>query len=373
MKIAILTLPLHTNYGGILQAYALQTVLERMGHSVNVLNTSVVKNIPAKWAWVFLKRIIKKKFLKKREIIFREHHEKKLYPILSQYTAPFIEKHIHQHIISKLDDVKESEYEVFIVGSDQVWNPYCFRPMWNTGMSDAFLAFVENKTCKKISYAASFGFEDWKISKKEIKECARLAKKFSALSVREKSGCILGKNHLDVNLEWVPDPTMILQREDYLKLIGNSFENGKNGLLNYILDESEEKQRLVVQIAEDFNLKPFRVNSKIENIFAPTEDRIQPPVEKWLAGFRDAKMVVTDSFHACIFSIIFNKPFVVYGNAGRGMARFESLLSFFDLTNNLIKSYKDYDKDNVNLKVDYSEKLNEFMNIGLSFLHSALK
>ena len=66
---------------------------------------------------------------------------------------------------------------------------------------------------------------------------------------------------------------------------------------------------------------PFRVNSKVENKKAPLQERIQPSVEQWLRGFYDTEFIVTDSFHACVFSILFNKPFIVVGNANRGMSR----------------------------------------------------
>ena len=72
-------------------------------------------------------------------------------------------------------------------------------------------------------------------------------------------------------------------------------------------------------------------------------ERIQPPMESWLKGFYDAKFVMTDSFHACVFSIIFNKPFIVYANKQRGYARFQSLLKMFGLENRLIYKIEDYD------------------------------
>ena len=74
----------------------------------------------------------------------------------------------------------------------------------------------------------------------------------------------------------------------------------------------------------------------------PLSERIQTPVEVWLRGFMDAKFVVTDSFHACVFSILFNKPFIAYGNVGRGMDRFYSLLDIFGLRDRLITSHTTY-------------------------------
>ncbi len=82
--------------------------------------------------------------------------------------------------------------------------------------------------------------------------------------------------------------------------------------------------------------QPFRVNSRVEDINAPLAERVQPPVEQWLRGFIDSRFVITDSFHACVFSIIFNKPFIAVTNRGRGVSRFRSLLSMFGLESRLL-------------------------------------
>ena len=76
----------------------------------------------------------------------------------------------------------------------------------------------------------------------------------------------------------------------------------------------------------------------VENPTASIEDRIQKPVELWLNGFREAKYVITDSFHACVFSMIFNKPFAVLPNNFRGLSRFETLLKTFGLDDRVVKN-----------------------------------
>ena len=112
-----------------------------------------------------------------------------------------------------------------------------------------------------------------------------------------------------------------------------------------------EKTALVNKIAEEKHLVPFRVNSMIENPMSPLNERIQPPVEQWLRGFYDAAFVVTDSFHACVFSILFNKPFIVFGNYERGIGRFISLFEFFNI-NNVLISKQHY---NIRPELDYIE------------------
>ena len=372
MKIGILTLPLHTNYGGILQAYALQTVLERMGHNVEVLNKSQRKRLPAKWGLVFLKRVIKKYVLGRKVRVFAEFYHNKYYPIMSKNTQPFIEKYIKQRLLPSLKVIERKDYDAIVVGSDQVWRPCCFRPMWGASMEQAFLDFSKLWNVRRIAYAASFGSDLWEYNSQETEECKKLAKLFSIISVREQSGVSLCKDYLSADAVVVPDPTMLLSKDDYIKLIESSnVPQSAGNLLCYVLDETPEKRDLVELVSKEKNLRPFRVNSKIEDHFAPVEERVQPPVEQWLRGFYDADFVVTDSFHACVFSIIFEKPFIVYGNVSRGMARFESLLSLFGLECNLITSLSDY-KEGCGKKVASLEVIDSFREKGLLTLKQGL-
>lgn len=110
-------------------------------------------------------------------------------------------------------------------------------------------------------------------------------------------------------------------------------------------------------------MKPFAVNSKAEHAERMKKRQVQPSVEQFLRGFYDAKVIVTDSFHACVFSILFNKPFVVYGNKERGMTRFHSLLKLFGLEKQLICSLDEYydaifdiDWDRVNIILGEQKK-----------------
>ena len=372
MKIGVLTLPLHTNYGGILQAYALQTVLERMGHCVEVLNLPQIKTLPSKWPIVFAKRLVKKVIFHKKCFIFAEFRHNKYYPLLSKNTQQFIDSYVNQRMIWSLNEVKEKDYDAIVVGSDQIWNPSCFRSMWNADMETAFLGFTEKWNIKRVAYAASFGKDEWMYSKEETEKCIELAKKFVCLSVREKSGVDLCLNQLKVSADIVPDPTLLLGKDFYIDLVKKAKVKKSSGeLLCYILDESAEKNELIRAVARDRNLVPFRVNSKIEDAFASIEERVQPSVEQWLQGFCDAKYVVTDSFHACVFSIIFGKPFIVYGNKMRGLTRFTSLLSFFGIESNLITSLSEYSKDKVGL-IAPIELVNHFRNKGSDFLKKGL-
>jgi exopolysaccharide biosynthesis predicted pyruvyltransferase EpsI len=129
-------------------------------------------------------------------------------------------------------------------------------------------------------------------------------------------------------------------------------------IMVYMLDRTEEKEQFVNSMSKHLHLDTFIANSDVDNRKLPQEKRVQPPVEEWLRGFKDAEYVITDSFHACVFSIIFKKQFVVLGNKERGMSRFESLLKRFGLedrlmqTDNIPTDIPDIDYSTVEPKVE---------------------
>lgn len=377
MKIGILTLPLHTNYGGILQAYALQTVLERMGHEVVIIekekkqrNSIPLWKLPIAYAY----RLLKKMFVDHKTVIRREVVDAKERPIMSRNVQTFIERYVHVHRVKTLEDIKATDFSAIIVGSDQIWRPRYFSRMVDTNLRNAFLEFCAGWNMIRIAYAASFGVDWWEFPEEETSSLSWLANRFDMITVREESGVELCKKKLDVEAHQVLDPTLLLQRDDYIKLIDKSGKTRSSGnLLCYILDTTPEKKGLIERVAREKQLHPFYINAESFDRSFSLEERIYKPVEDWLRGFRDAEFVVTDSFHACVFSLLFNKPFCVVGNKKRGMARFVSLLHTFGQEYRLVNDIKDlckneqiYDKPNVDsLILSMKER-------SLIFLHKAL-
>lgn len=370
MKIGILTLPLHTNYGGILQAYALQTVLGHMGHSVVILDHSPYKHLSWwKLPLAYCKRFIKKFFLGKDIRIVYEPWFNKMYPIISQNTQPFIDKYLNRKEVNNLCKLSANDFDAIVVGSDQIW-----RPLYYSRIENAYLKFAKGWKVKRIAYAASFGTDKKEYTAKQIGECSKLIKLFDYISVREDSGVELCWDYFQVKAEHLLDPTMLLSKDDYQKFIKQAGTSKSPGnMLVYLLDETEDKRALVNKIAREQSLLPFRVGSKVEDVAAPLEERIQPPVEQWLRGFYDAKFVMTDSFHACVFSILFGKPFVVYGNKKRGLARFESLLRQFDLEDCLVESSTDYKNIDMNKIQKTVQTLDDLKKQSYQYIEKALR
>lgn len=345
MRIGILTLPLHTNYGGILQAYALQTVLERMGHKVVVFDTHNEYSLPPLWKLplCFAKRIVMK-CLGKSQNVFLERHLNHERHVIAQYIQPFVDNHIHRKVICNFSTLEEKDYDAIVVGSDQVWRAFYFSGSWlHLKLENAYLAFAKDWNIKRIAYAASFGTDDWEYTDEETLNCKELVKEFDAVSVREESGVYLCNNKFDVTAQHVLDPTMLLSIDDYISIFQKeNTPKSKGNLLNYVLDENEEINLLIGKVAAEKQLIPFAVNNLFESDETiPLQYRIKISVEAWLRGFYDAEFVITDSFHACVFSILFKKQFVVVGNKERGMSRFESLLKIFDLKDRLVDANVD--------------------------------
>ena len=376
MRIAILTLPLHTNYGGILQAYALQTVLKRMGHEVLLLEKErdIHKSL-IRQGLSYGKYLINRYLLQKKIIYQTPKRQNTERRIREQHTQQFIQNHINTYHIKSLEEVQIANFDAVVVGSDQVWRHKYFTGLYDSHIDNAFLHFCQDAHIKRIAYAASFGTDEWEYSERETKECARLLQLFDRVSVREKSGMELCESKLHrADAQHVLDPTLLLDKEEYIALTKQAKTKKSPGnLMCYILDNDEEKQGLIRRIAQERGLKPFYANSKVEDPNASLSESIQPPVEEWLQAFVDAEFVITDSFHACVFSIIFEKPFIVIGNYERGLSRFTSLLEMFGITHHLIYTANEYNShSSYSLsKVTY-ELYQQAKKQSLDFLTSAL-
>ena len=364
MRIGIVTLPLHTNYGGILQAFALQTVLKRLGHDAKVinLNRKPTKLSFAKKMKFFVRRVLSSA---KHMRVFETYSLSSLqqsnyakFAIKTQNTQKFVDKYIDCfYVNSYRKDIKPSDFDAFVVGSDQIWSNYHGTAI-DGSVVNAFLPFITKRGIIKLSYAASFGKDNWEYTKTETQLAQKAVKAFKAVSVREHSGINLCKQYLDVTAQQHLDPTMLLDMQDYIDAINiANVAPSPGNLLVYIIDSNTEKQQMVECVEKMLALTKFAVNSRAEDTNLKNigiEQCIQPPVEQWLRGFYDAKFVITDSFHACVFSILFHKPFIAIGNAERGMARFQSLLEQFDLADRLIINLPQLQQFNLSAPINFA-------------------
>lgn len=358
MKIALLNLPYDNNYGGNLQRYALMKILQDMGHDVTHINLRFHRQLPwYKKPFVYVKRLLKKILLNHHTHINQEKELNETYKQLCSVTDSFYEKYIeHTDVITDIKELRNlTGYDSYIVGSDQVWR----KKIANKYLQTMFLDFLSNdKSSKRIAYAVSMGTTENELNSKEIFYLGALYKRFDAVSVREQSSLSLFETYgwTDPEASVSLDPTLLLNKEDYIALINNAKTKPSEGkIFCYILDDSKEKQKLIEDKEKELEMISFRISLKGNNSVS---------IEQWLRSFNDAEYVITDSYHGLLFSIIFRKPFYLFKNQYRGNARFDSVLDTFGFSADADNSEFDWNQ--------LSNQLDDKRNQSLAFLSKVL-
>lgn len=327
MKIGILTQPLVNNYGGILQNFALQTVLKRAGHTpvtINFEHQPLAMGTGHFLASV-LKRLARRALGQKQKYINPYKEDRAIFSIQPEQYR-FIKEYITKVDVTKSlteEDDLVNKFDAFVVGSDQVW-----RPLYSPHITNFFLDFA-HKNQRKIAYAASFGTDSWEFSSELTETATRLLKKFDGISVREEGGIRLCNDYLDCTVIHVLDPTLLLRPDDYIESLSLDTDFAKQDISTYILDDDQSKFAAISHISDSMNL---RINS----IGKVKDGRLQS-IEKWLNDIRNSELVITDSFHGTVFSILFHKQFISFYNPARGNSRMISLLKSVGLENRLVE------------------------------------
>lgn len=317
MKIGIITFHWATNYGAILQAYALQSYLEIRGHEVFIINYR-----PKQY----------KKSLFKCFFTFRFWH---YFSNLKEYYKEvsleiFRKQYLNETLIyESLIELKKCppEFEVYICGSDQIWNPYFTTKGEGKPTSAYFLDFGSDYV-KRISHAVSFGCEHYPenaaiIAKKYIKN-------FNGISVREDTGLDIVTKLGVANAIKLPDPTLLLMRDEYRFTSSGHLNSQKKAFIYILRDEYCQVKNIKNQLEKYFFI------DKPRKYYSPYS------VEEWVQEIRDSSFVLTNSFHGMVFSLIFHVPFIIIPaiGASSGMNdRFVSLLSPLNLQHRILLNY----------------------------------
>lgn len=317
MKCAIITITNGSNYGNRLQNYAVQRVLEKRNITVETLINlgNNEDNYKTK-----IKSIVKN--VLKTTLLYKKYNNeiKRLnaFKKFNKYNIRFSKNSISN---TKISTKILKQYDCFICGSDQIWNPN-----YKENAKVNFLGFVENR--KKIAYAPSFGVSNIPDNRKE--EIKNWLNKIDYLSVRENEGKKIIEeltNRKDVEI--LLDPTMMLTSEEWDKISKkpNQLKNDKY-ILNYFLGELSEERRKQIDIVAKEN------NCEIINILDKNSPFYQTDPSEFLYLEKNAFLICTDSFHSCVFAIIYNRPFVVFDREDNTVSmnsRIETLLNKFML------------------------------------------
>lgn len=351
-KIAILTLPLGHNYGGIMQNFALQRVLKNLGHDPLTIDR---RNPPAQLGlWRRIKIVLKS--LIGRDQTARVAARRRAKALVNN--TSFIQKYIKTSIpVSSRKALRayanKNTFDIYIVGSDQVW-----RPQYAPYIYNYYFDFLEDQIVKRVAYGASFGTDAWEYDADQTRRVAALIQKFDSISVREKSGVKLCKEKLAAkHVDFVLDPTLLLTASEYVSTFGIRLE--KKELYTYILDASPDKQQIIDHCCGKLGLAEYSSQPRKDisslDFRKPLSDYYMPPIENWISGFACADFVVTDSFHGMVFSIIFNVPFIVILNKQRGESRFRSLLEYLGLSSRLVYSLDGAIDELIDQPINYND------------------
>lgn len=331
MRICILTQPLDKNYGGLLQAYALQQVLKEMGHEPTTLRLKPLYAFTASRAelyWKTFRRFLSRLKGNKNVVYFNPdaewHYNRRCNPSMEHFIDDKLDC-IEADI--PLDTRKLPAFDAYIVGSDQVW-----RPVFSPRLTNFYLDFLGDLPVRRIAYAASFGVDAWEAQEKTTEVIRRLARRFDRISVREASAVDLCREHLGVEAVLVPDPTLLLTREDYLAYVAAAPDvqiPAQPYLATYFIDYNDHKTALVSDFARKHGLSVVDAGAFD---WASGSD----PVAHWLAVIAHAGYVITDSFHGTVLSLLFRKDFITFDNGWRGSSRFHTLLDAFGLRDRLV-------------------------------------
>ena len=344
MKIGLLTVPFNNNYGGLLQAYALKSVLTEMGHEVVIVNRR--RNLHTGLKHRVYRLIVRLHLIKDFIKVRTERLSVNTDLFISKYLTPMTDPYFSSTEIRKC---LKYNFDAFVVGSDQVWR-YLYA---KDSIGDYFFSFLRGTNIPRFSYAASFGTDMMDYPDEKRDEVALLLKDFIGVSVREKSGKKLLVNHFAVEPEKIHvvlDPTLLLS-VDYYKRLDHKEKLDSPYLFTYILDESDTSTVAIGKIINKTGL--HRRDMKAQTGVISKLEVIEP-VEKWLSAISDAEFVITDSFHGTVFSIIFNRPFLVIANSKRGIARLVDLLSRFNLLDRLVENLNDLRAELLDDQIDWS-------------------
>lgn len=362
-KIRTATITFHkaVNYGAILQTYALQRSILKLGVDNNIIDYDC-KLISNEYKLVNTKSI--KSFIKSL-IAFRIYYYKK------DKFKSFIKKYIILTNPVTKDILKSEEfnnkYDFFITGSDQVWNYEI------TNLDDAyFLNFVKDES-KIKSYAASFGISY--IPNNLISKYKNYLKRFSSILVREKTGVELTKKLIDKKVNVVIDPVLLLDKNEWNEIVFKTkFDDIKD---KYILVYMETPyiKLFAENLSAKYKIPIFNIADLIlkkKNKIGNTESKLGP--EEFVNAIKNAKFVVTGSFHAVVFSIIYNKEFFINNvdkTKENRSSRQKDLLDLLEIKDREIFNHDDdanfslIDWNNVNkkLEIERNKSLNELKKI----------
>lgn len=313
-KVAIVTFHSAQSYGAFLQCIALKSYLETCNCTVEIVNYNKLFKLGLPTGIWTLRKTYNLTNL-------RSYFMFKMYRRLYMDLGPEIKKKSATPEIFK-------DYNLVLTGSDQVWNVKITK-------GEKLFYFLDNfSKIEKASYAASFGNDNWDYNSDDMELIRSNLAGFKSISVREITGQSILKENFNLNSEVVVDPTLLLDREFYLKhfQLTNLIKSPEIVFFKLGYDGDFDEQLLLIQAKLNFNTLILNGKSSVNGI---NHIRV-PSVKEWLNSFFNSKLVITDSFHGLAFCLIFQKQFVIINANKKRFNRISNLLDNVGLANRVL-------------------------------------
>lgn len=304
MKIALLTIWHEMNYGAELQAYATIKILKSLGHDVRMINIRLSDRNKLSLKNKFVNTIVSSSPAYRKFDRFWKKH------------IPTTKRYYSIEQLKKYYPVAD----VYIVGSDQVWNPQITGSFYEL----FFLNFGSSNT-KRIALASSFGQDFWDYSEL-VPNIKKLFDRFSLISCREDSGIKILKDTFGFDANLMLDPTLLI--DSYSELYDGDTSIANN-IVYYPLTNDNKLADLATNLAHIYNVKAVNINKSRYVLGKLLWDK--PSIREWLKNIAEAKFVITRSFHGLVFSILFNKDFAVLKGRNNRTTRLTNLLKLLNL------------------------------------------
>lgn len=363
-KIGTITFSWAHNYGALLQTYALEKKLEQFG-DVRVIDFKKEQYVKMYKVLTPLNGNINKKLkiLIKNVLYFSKNYCR------YKNFKNFINKNINfSRSFYSEEDLKKNapNYDIYITGSDQVWNPKIVGEL-----SDAYTLNFGNSNVIRISYAASVGdASQIKYNKEIFKE--KLSH-LDCISVRENDAKIELDRILDNDVSVVLDPTLLLTREEWSKVIKGNKEKEKY-ILAYVVEEDIEYNKIVNELSKKTGLKVIHFEKRGKKYNNVLKSAYTADPFDFVNYIKNAEYVVATSFHATVFSIIFNKKFFIIPHRKTG-ARVTNLLDKLEIKGRTFSNIEEFENINYNFETNW-EEVNKKLNIerkkSINWLSNAL-
>lgn len=352
-KVEVITLHRTVNYGSVLQAYATQYVLEKLGYQVEFIDY-----YPERLHMLgMLKRIKNKSERLSKSLFLRTIARMLILPSYIKRFAVFkrfVKKKLKMTDITYLTEEQIEKNmpfaDVYCTGSDQVWNVG-----WNEKFDSPFYLRFVPKDKKRIAYSASFGkakLEDWE--KNDTKVCLE---KYDFIAMREKSGVEIVNNLGIKNAVQVLDPTLLLTKEEWTSLISDRYAN-REYILMYNINHNRKLHEYAKKLSKLKNLPLIYISYNFHDGFNYGHLKCNIKVEDFLSLIAHAKYVLTDSFHCTAYSINFNKDLLV-AYPEKFSTRLVSIVELTGLTNRVIDDYEDLSICERKIDFQYASKILE--------------